>query len=442
MRILLVPTLLLLIGLGFGLGGWSVYNWIWGPESHLRAARQALEQRDFAAANHHLTIYLAAQPQSAEGHLLAAQAARRSLDPILPHGLDGASSLTTTPTSTTSSYDQVEDHLQEYQRLGGVPEILRLERYLLAAQQGDLSSVAGGLHFLVEQKHPDSLMILEALVKGYLLTYRLPEAADGLNRWLERREDFQALLWRGWVRERLADPAHALLDYRRAVELNPDSPEARLRLAELLMDLSQPREAIDHWIDLHRQRPEDPALLLGLAQCRRELGQTDDARALLDDLLARHPRHVAALTERGRLALDEQRAEEAESWLRKAMELAPFDKEALYVFSQCLKKCGRTEEHNACMARLEQIRADFRHLAEVLLQVQKDPRDPAPRCEAGTIYLRNGYDQEGLRWLTSALREAPQHRPTHQALADHFQRRGDREREAFHRRMAAKEQTP
>jgi tetratricopeptide (TPR) repeat protein len=443
MRLLLVPTLLLLIALGFGLGGLSLYNWIWGPDSHLRAARQALEQRDFTAANQHLAIYLAAQPESAEGHLLAAQAIRRSLNPVLPHGTDTTTFASTmTPINFERSYEEAEQHLLECERLSGVPDGLRLERYLLAAQQGDLSHVAGGLRHLVNQEHPDSLTILEALAKGYLLTYRLPEAVDCLNRWLERREDVEALVWRGWVRERLSDSANALLDYRRAVELDADNVDARWRLAELLIENSHPGEAIAHWEHLHGERPDGPGILLGLAQCWRALGQTEDARRLLDDLLARHPRHVGALTERGTLALDEQQPEEAEGLLRRAVALAPFNKQALYVFSQCLKKCGKTGEYQASIDRLEKIRADFQRLDEILRLVQKDPRDPAPRCEAGLIYLRNGHNQEGMRWLTSALREDSRHGPTHQALADHFQQRGDPEQEAFHRRLAAQGRTP
>jgi predicted Zn-dependent protease len=163
---------------------------------------------------------------------------------------------------------------------------------------------------------------------------------------------------------------------------------------------------------------------------------------LLDNLLSRQPRHVAALTERGRLALDEQRADEAEALVRKAVELAPFNKQALYVWSQCLKRCDKTDEYKVCIDRLEKIRADVQRLAEVLRLVQENPRDPAQRCEAGLIYLRNGHDQEGLRWLTSALREDARHGPTHQALADYFQRRGDPEREAFHRRLAMQGPTP
>ena len=65
--------------------------------------------------------------------------------------------------------------------------------------------------------------------------------------------------------------------------------------------------------------------------------------------------------------------------------------------------------------------------------------DPAPRLEAGRILLRLGKAPEGLRLLRTALLEDPRHRPTHQALADYYERAGNRERAARHRRLAAPE---
>ena len=53
--------------------------------------------------------------------------------------------------------------------------------------------------------------------------------------------------------------------------------------------------------------------------------------------------------------------------------------------------------------------------------------DPAPRCETGTLLLRNGREQEGVRWLISALRNDPLYRPAHKALADHYERLGKRD---------------
>jgi Tfp pilus assembly protein PilF len=52
------------------------------------------------------------------------------------------------------------------------------------------------------------------------------------------------------------------------------------------------------------------------------------------------------------------------------------------------------------------------------------------------IFLKNGQDKEGLRWLASALQEDPAHRPTCQALADYYSRQGDAEAAERFRRLA------
>ena len=50
MRILAILALLALSALGFALGGYSLYDWIWGTTYHVRAAEQAMAQRDFVEA--------------------------------------------------------------------------------------------------------------------------------------------------------------------------------------------------------------------------------------------------------------------------------------------------------------------------------------------------------------------------------------------------------
>lgn len=60
------------------------------------------------------------------------------------------------------------------------------------------------------------------------------------------------------------------------------------------------------------------------------------------------------------------------------------------------------------------------------------------RYEAGMIFLRNGFTQDGLRWLYTALDADPNHRPTHQALADYFERTGEEAQARHHRRFLDK----
>jgi Tfp pilus assembly protein PilF len=49
------------------------------------------------------------------------------------------------------------------------------------------------------------------------------------------------------------------------------------------------------------------------------------------------------------------------------------------------------------------------------------------------LYLRNGQAKQGVDWLERALKLDAHHRPTHQALAEYYDKAGRPDRAAFHR---------
>src|SRR5262249_42652220 len=161
--------------------------------------------------------------------------------------------------------------------------------------------------------------------QGYMKTYQLSKAFGCLNKMLEQQPDnVFALLRRGWILEWSNRFEEAENDYRRAVALQPDHVLAHHRLAEnLLIHAKKNAEAAEHFQAVARLRPDDVTAEVNLAKCRREMGQFDEARTLLDRLLAAHPNVAAALLERGQLAMSEGQHEQAESWLRRGLELQP-----------------------------------------------------------------------------------------------------------------------
>ena len=61
-----------------------------------------------------------------------------------------------------------------------------------------------------------------------------------------------------------------------------------------------PREGADHLQHLLAQNPADPRIKYTLAGALRSVGRPDEARRLLDEVLASNPNNVATLLERGR----------------------------------------------------------------------------------------------------------------------------------------------
>jgi tetratricopeptide (TPR) repeat protein len=386
------------------------YFW---AEQQIKAAERALERHDYDEAQRCLEAALRLRPDDAHLHFLAARTARRA-----------------------GRFDDARPHLAASLKFGYPPEAIELEQALAELQQGD-RSVEKHLLRRVAEDDPDSLLILEILIREYIRTFQLNEAMRCSNLYLEKKPgDVQALLARAEVSERLFYYADAVLDCRQAVEVEPDNDYARLRLAELLVITGPAGEAVDQFERLRPIRPKSARVLLGLARARMQLAEMDEACRDLEVLLEEEPRNAAALSERGKADLAGGNPAAAETWLRRSLAEAPHDRQTVYNLIQCLEKLGKTEEADAWRTKLKGIDADMRRLAAVTKAVLKAPNDPALRTEAGVLFLRNGEEEEGVRWLQMALKLDPSYWPAHRALADYFREHGQPALADQHERLA------
>jgi tetratricopeptide (TPR) repeat protein len=361
----------------------------------LRAdAEQALAAREYGRARELLDGYLVGHPADTRARLLAARAARES-----------------------RAYRAAREHLVRCRADGGPAEPIAVEEALLDVLAGDERPV-GWLRDRARQDDDLALVVLEVLIQRDLDTYQLGSALDGFTRYLARRpDDLHARLGRGFVWERFLNFADAAEDYRAAVAAHPDSDRARLKLADTLLLVGTPDEALAQYRWLADRWPDRPPVRLGLARCHRRLGRPDEAARLLDGLLAEFPAHGETLWERGDLELEQGRPAAAEPWLRQAAAQRPFDRRVQYAMSRCLVRLDRAAEAAAFDARVKQLDADLARLAEVRNAVMDRPNDAALRCEGGVLFLRNGERDEGVRWLQLALRLDPGCEPARAALA-------------------------
>ena len=403
-------VLLLLLGCGGYFGGRY-----WWANRHYQAAVAALAKYDFPAAKKHLAVCLEVWPEGPGTRLLAAQVARRE------GALEEASAL-----------------LRRCRDLGCPEEAIALEHLLLRGQRRDPAALAE-LQRRVAANDPETAQMLEVLIQWYVDTFQLGRALLALNRFLELRPDnINALVGRGWVFEHVFDHAAAAADYRAAVRLDPKNDTVRLKLAERLVITGPPSEALREFEHLEQRRGPVPVVLLGLARCRRQLGEAAEACKLLDRLLAREPEHADALAERGKAALDLNQLDEAERWLKHAAQRNPYSREVHYNLAQCLLRASRAREAESYLARYRKIDADLKRLDRLTSQILQKPTDADLRCEVGEIFLRNGEARDGVHWLKSALLQDPRHRKTHAALARHYRATGQVALAEQHERLAGK----
>jgi predicted Zn-dependent protease len=417
-----VLAVLALLGLGVYFGGRQLR-----AEYHYRAAVAALDRYDYPDAKKHLGVCLEVWPDGPGTRLLAARIARRE-----GGQLEGA--------LREAALQEAAELLRRCRDLGCPPEAVELEHLLLRGQRRNPPDPAAlaELRARAAAGGPETPQILEVLIQSYMDTYRLGEALIALNRLLELRPgNIPALIGRGKVHEWLLDFSAAAADYREAVRLDPENEKVRRYLAEMLLITGPPAEALAQFEWLRRrQRVPVPEVLLGLARSRRQLRQFEQARALLDRLLAEAPEHAAALAERGKMALEQDSLEEAERWLKKAARSDPFSRDVHYNLAQCLLRADRPKEAEPYLARYRTLDADLKRLDRLTRRVIDKPADADLRCEVGEICLRNGGVREGVGWLKSALLIAPGHPRTHAVLARHYRAAGQVEQAEWHERRA------
>ena len=396
-----------------GSWGWHWYR----ARGQWRAAEAAIARYDLEEAAAHLDSYLEDRPEEVRGWFLAARTARR-LDRMA----------------------EASRRLERCQQLGGVTDSTLLEWDLQRVQGGAAGEIAVRLRKTIDPDHPDAPLVLEALAKGYLRADRLGDARQACALWVTQQPDHPwPWLWSGNVSERLQDLDKALANYERAVRNAPDDRDARLALGGLLLRRKKYDIAAEQYERVLSRFAGDDAASVGLAASRMGQGRTAEVVPVLDDLASRTPPPPKALLLRGKAALESDRTEEAEAWLREAVRQAPDDREAHYLLSQALQAQGKKDEAIRVAARVEELRKVTDRLNQLIKMIDNKPDDPRPRHESGVLALRIGRTEEGLRQLRGLLHLKGDHRETHAVLADYFRQKGDAERAEMHRSLA---QTP
>lgn len=414
LRSLGILLLLALILGGIGLGGvslWAAY--------HLRCARVAMERFHTGEAVTHLNKCLRIWPNNSEALLLAARAARRA-----------------------GRYNDADRCLDAYQQQLGkdskTDDALLLERVCVRAERGDVEGVFQFCTKKIAEGDPDCPLIWEALARGFLRSYRPVEAEGVLKEWMSNQPDsIPALFIRAQINDLLLRQHETIADYRRILEMDPELDEARVHLAAAQMQMGMSHEALPHMEYLNKRLPGNSQLQVHLARALSETGRVPEAEALLDEVLTRDKRFAPALSLAGKLALQAQRYEQAETLLRQAAALEPSDYMAQIKLYECLEKRGKPEEARKAHAAAEQIKKDMERIQTISTHdMQLNPHSAALCYEAGTIALRAGATEMGVGWLLRALKEDPNHKDSHKALMEHFQRIGDHQQAAFHRSKA------
>jgi tetratricopeptide (TPR) repeat protein len=375
-----------------------------------RSAQTAVKEGRLDEARRSLRVCLFFWPNSVEVNVLAARAARLGGD-----------------------FDGAESYLNRCPKTAAV----EVEYLLMRVQRGEVDEVAPVLWRCVEDKNPESVLILRTLSAAYIHNLRFDRAFPCLERWIKEAPfDAEAYYWRASVRERMSNFDDALLDYRTAVEVDPDHSWARLKYAELYLDKSNPEAAAPHLELLHEQFPDRAQVTARLGQCRYLQGRLAEARQLLEPAVERLPNDPALLVCLAKLELQEKHPKKAEEWLRRVLKIDPTDIEARYQLVKALGLQGRDREAKEALVEFEKDRLLLKRASELLTKGTDRSSSTADELyDIGSVFLRSGQLRLAEYWLIRALERDPNHLPAHKAVAELYEKKGEPDKADAHRRF-------
>jgi tetratricopeptide (TPR) repeat protein len=373
--------ILLLVALIVGLAGWL------GTEAYaeiqFQLARSAGERYEFDRALAHLRVCLRLRPGRFQYCFLAARTARRA-----------------------GRFREAYEHLDRCQQIAGDANVSLLERTLLRAQQGEVLAVDSALGAALKDNHPEKNLILEALAQGYVQIGYLTLAEQCLAPLLQEEPDHaEAWLWRAAVYELMGNRQDPAEFYRKALELRPDNPRYRLRLALFLLQVSSFQEARPHLEQLCARQPDNPDVLVGMARLLSETGRPNAARGLLDRALEIQANHAQGLMESAKLAFRNEQLAKAEDYARRVLALEPTERAAIYLLYQCLEKQGQKNEAARQLARFKTVEKDLLRIGTILrTDLPRNPRQAELYYELSAIFARNGRPDLSRTWQQQASR--------------------------------------
>jgi tetratricopeptide (TPR) repeat protein len=293
--------------------------------------------------------------------------------------------------------------------LHNIPEfvpalVLRADALRLA---GDLPAALADLE-KAGSLEPGTLPTLQ--VKAHVLFMRgdFDAAAKVLDEVVSQSPQVQSLLLRGQALASAGKLELARADFTRVLDLDPESAQAMLHLAQVSFELGQFDESkgeLSRAIELGAS-PDEAHFLSGLIALRND--ESDEALEAFDRALSANPVHSRSLLQRGQLYLARQQADNALRDFSVAVDKYPDSAEAWCLQGEARRQLGdksaALQNFDEALARDDSFMgARFgrarvlsdqgeprRALAEIGLVIARHPDWPDPRFFRANLLMKMG----------------------------------------------------
>jgi tetratricopeptide (TPR) repeat protein len=186
---------------------------------------------------------------------------------------------------------------------------------------------------------------------------------------------------------------------RRALEFDPDNPEAVVKLGRVLRTIGRNEEALEFFQRYHQMVPGDFLGLAHIGSCLSAMGRYQEAESYLR-------RAVAGIDDPqthynlGLLLSITNRGGEAIAEYEKALARDPMHADARLNLATALARQGRMDQASRELTRL----------------VEQDPDNAVARTNLGVVLIQQGKVEQARAQLEAALRADPNLGPARQAL--------------------------
>jgi Tfp pilus assembly protein PilF len=267
-----------------------------------------------------------------------------------------------------------------------------------------------------------------------------------LSRWCELRPeearpfqlrmDLRHRVSRGMVvvSERVRTMETAFEDGRRVLELEPTNDAVRREVAWLAMSVGRHADAEAECRRSLAASPHDSWLNFLLARVLHVQGKRTEAAEVLDAVVRAKPDFGDALLLRAILYRESDQPAQAVTMLRQALTLKGCPRrDCLYHLGLALAASGQADEARKAMAEVD--------LLNLTAAVSNDhfPNNPAMRVQIAEAMLGVGRLPEANAELDAVLAGSPEFAPAHRIKALYYDRVGQPERAAEHRRRAGRD---
>jgi predicted Zn-dependent protease len=379
--------------------------------------RRAIASRQFDKASYSLEKWLSSSPASAEAHFLKAEVAWAQNDLL----------------AATTELGRAHD-------LGFDQQALDRLRGLILARGNKPAEAEPVLRRTLDQSRAPDPDVAEALVRIYLGSFRLGEAASLLDRWMSAYpDDARPFLLRTEIDIRTSATPGVLIErYQNALSRDPGLDQARLGLAAALRRDRRHAEAATEYARYLARKPNDPLGYVGAGENALELGDQVAAGRWIDRALSLAPHDSEALAARAALELQAGRLAAALEFFDQAIRADPFDHWNRYQRMLILSRLGKKSEANAERIVVERLKNEERRFDQVSRELMRNPLDSGLRSEAAEWLMKHGHQDEAVAWANLVLGHEPAHPAMNRLLADYYRAQGQIGLANFHEARASR----